>query len=152
MIFNAETQRRGEIIMRTWINADKTYEGFPLFLRRPTDFDIEKLRPSFANLVVVTHKFTKRKPNGLPEDDYNRSLAEMDYELICAFDIDLMGIPALIETFGGERNYYFYVATDADVSATISRIAQRYSGEQLTWSVRPDSNWSFITKYAKEHF
>jgi hypothetical protein len=138
--------------MRAWLNADKTYGGFPLFLRRPTDFDIEKLRPHFPSLAIVTHQFTKRKPNGLPEDDYNRGLAGMDDELICAFDVDRMGVPALIETFGGERNYYFYVASDADVTTTISRIAHRYSSEQLTWSVRPDSNWNFITKYAREHF
>jgi hypothetical protein len=138
--------------MRTWLNVDKTYEGFPLFLRRPADFDIEKLRPSFPSLVIVTHKFTKRKPNGLPDDDYNRGLASIDHELVCAFDVDRMGVPALIETFGGERNYYFYVSTDADVPETISRIAHRYSNEQLTWSVRPDSDWSFIKKYAKEHF
>jgi hypothetical protein len=138
--------------MRTWLNTNKTYEGFPLFLRRPADFDVEKLRPSFPNLVVVTHKFTKRKPNGLPDDDYNHGLASMDHELVCAFDVDRMGVPALVETFGGERNYYFYVAMDADVPTTISKIANRYPSEQLTWSVRLDSGWNFITKYAKEHF
>jgi hypothetical protein len=138
--------------MRTWLNVDKTYEGFPLFLRRPADFDIEKLRPSFPSLVIVTHKFTKRKPNGLPEDDYNYSLASMDHELVCAFDIDRMGVPALVETFGGERNYYFYVAMDADVETTVSRIAHGYPDEQLAWLVRPDSSWSFIADYAKEYF
>jgi hypothetical protein len=138
--------------VRTWLNIDKTYEGFPLFLRRPVDFDIKKLRPSFPSLVIVTHKFTKRKLNGLPDDDYNHGLAGMDRELICAFDVDRMGVPALVETFGGERNYYFYVSTDVDIPTTISRIVHRYPSEQLTWSVRQDSDWNFITKYAKEHF
>jgi hypothetical protein len=138
--------------MRTWLTGEATYEGFPLFLRRPADFDIDTLRPSFPNLVVVTHKFTKRKPNGLPDDDYNHELAAMDRDLVTAFDIDRMGIPALIETFGGKRHYYFYVAVDTDVSITLSTIINRYSHEQLTWSVRPDSKWGFITKYAKEHF
>jgi len=27
--------------------------------------------------------------------------------LVTAFDIDRMGIPALVETFGGKRHYYF---------------------------------------------
>ena len=76
----------------------------------------------------------------------------MDHELISAFDVDRMGVPALVEIFGGERNYYFYVATDADVGSTISAIMQRYPGEQLSWSVRPDPKWDFIQRYAKEHF
>src|SRR5271170_7718448 len=100
--------------MRTWLTAEKIYEGFPLFLRRSENLETESNQISFPVLAVVTHKFTKRQPNGLPDKDYNDGLAEMDYELVTAFDIDRMGVPALIETFGGERNYYFYVSTEAD--------------------------------------
>jgi hypothetical protein len=138
--------------MRSWLTAEKSYEGFPLFLRRPADFDVDSLRPNFPSLAIVTHKFTKRQPNGLPDLDYNHGLATMDHELIGAFDVDRMGVPALVETFGGERNYYFYVATGADVGSTISAITQRYPGEHLSWSVRPDPKWDFIQRYAKEHF
>src|SRR5690349_15918909 len=102
--------------MRKWLMAEKTYEGFPLFLRRPECLDVDLLRPHLPNLAVVKHKFTKRKPNGLPDDDYNHGLREFDHALVSAFDVDRMGVPALVETFGGERNYYFYVAPAADVN------------------------------------
>jgi hypothetical protein len=138
--------------MRTWVTAEKTYEGFPLFLRHPANLDVELLRPSFPTLAVVTHVFTKRKPNGLPDADYNDGLAEMDQELVTNFDVDRIGVPVLIETFGGKRNYYFYVATDADVPAVISAVARRYPDERLSWLVRPDPEWSFIEKYARDHF
>ena len=138
--------------MRTWLIAEKTYEGFPLFLRRPADLDVDSVRAGFPTLAVVSHKFTKRKPNGLPEPDYNESLAEMDQELVSAFDVDRMGVPALVETFGGERNYYFYVAADTDVPRVISAVARRYPKEQLSWLVRSDPKWGFIEIYAKEHF
>src|SRR4051812_27163793 len=129
--------------MRNWITDEKTYEGFPLFLRRPVDFDVEVLRPSFPALVVVTHEFAKRRPDGLPDPNYNDGLVEMDYELVNAFDVDRMGVPVLVETFGGKRHYYFYVAVDTDAPATISAIAHRYPNEKLSWSVRPDSEWSY---------
>jgi hypothetical protein len=138
--------------MREWLLAEKVYEGFPLFLRRPADFDVESLRPSFPSLAIVTHKFAKRKPNGLPDDDYNHGLAEMDLSLVGAFAVERMGIIALVETFGGERNYYFYVVQNADVPGVISAIAHRYPNEQLSWSVRPDKEWRFITRYTSEHF
>jgi hypothetical protein len=93
--------------MYSWISTEKTYAGFPLVLRRPTNIDVETLRPMFPALAVVTHEFTKRKPDGLPEPNYNDGLAKMDHELITAFDIDRMGVPALVETFGGKRHYYF---------------------------------------------
>ena len=138
--------------MQTWLTAEKECEGFPLFLRRPADLDIDSLRPTHPALAVVTHEFTKRKPNGLPEPDYNDSLIEMDMELVRAFDVDRMGVPALVETFGGKRHYYFYVTADTDVPTIISAVARRYPAERLSWTVRPDPQWGFIEKYAKDHF
>ncbi|HLH57184.1 MAG TPA: DUF695 domain-containing protein [Verrucomicrobiae bacterium] len=138
--------------MRAWLTAEKTYEGFPLFLRRPTELDVELLRPSFPTLAVVTHRFTKREPNGLPQGDYNDGLVQMDSELVAAFDADRMGVPTLVETFGGKRHYYFYVAPDANVAATISAVARRYPAEQLSWEIRSDPNWGFFERYTREYF
>ena len=121
-------------------------------LRRPTNLDVDSLRPALPTLAVVTHEFTKRKPNGLPEPNYNESLFEMDIELVRAFDVDRMGVPALVETFGGKRHYYFYVAADTDVSAIISAVARRYPEERLSWTVRPDPQWGFLERYAKDYF
>ena len=76
----------------------------------------------------------------------------MDRALITAFDVDFMGVPALIETFGGERNYYFYVSEETDVSNIISSMSHLYPSEKLSLKVKRDADWSFIEKYAKEYF
>jgi hypothetical protein len=138
--------------MLTWATAQKEHEGFPLMLRRPTNIDVDLLRPTHSTLAVVTHEFTKRWPNGLPEPDYNETLFEMDIELVQAFDTDQIGVPVLVETFGGKRHYYFYVTADTDVSAIISAVARRYGSERLSWTVRPDAQWGFFERYAKEYF
>ena len=138
--------------MREWLTTDKVYEGFPMFLRRPAELDMESLRRALPHLALVTHRFAKHRPNGLPEPDYNHGLVGMDREIVSAFDIDLMGTPVLVETFGGERNYYFYVSADTDAPYIIASIAKRYPSENLTWTVRPDAKWVFIRRYAKEHF
>jgi hypothetical protein len=143
---------RTERVMLSWATAQTEYEGFPLMLRRPTNIDVDSLRPSHPTLAVVTHEFTKRKPNGLPEPDYNESLFEMDIELVRAFDVDRMGVPVLVETFGGKRHYYFYVTADTDVPTIISAVSRRYPSERLSWEVRPDPQWGFLEKYAKEYF
>lgn len=136
----------------SWLTTEKIYEGFPLMLRRPVNLDTDSLRPLYPTLAVVTHEFTKRRPNGLPEPDYNESLFDMDCALVEAFDVGSIGVPALVETFGGKRHYYFYVSFTADVPTTISAVAQRYPTERLSWTVRPDPKWGFIEKYATEHF
>lgn len=135
-----------------WATAKIEYEGFPLMLRRPTNIDINLLRATHRALAIVTHEFTKRKPNGLPEPEYNESVLQMDMELVKAFDVDATGVPVLVETFGGNRHYYFYVTEGTDVPAIIAAVAQRYPSERLSWTVRSDPQWGFLEKYAKEYF
>ena len=137
---------------KSWLADEKLYEGFPLLLRRPAELDTISLKSIFPILAVITHEFTKRLANGLPEPEYNRGLADLDHELISAFDSPKLGVIALVETFGGERNYYYYVLTNANVPNIISLITERYPNERLSWSTRQDATWDFIEKYALKHF
>jgi hypothetical protein len=126
------------------------YEGFPLYLRRTTDVDTPAHRRRFSHLAAITHTFAKRLPDGLPEFDYNETLAEFDHDAVTAFDAARSGVPVLVETFGGERTYYFYVAPETDVSATVARFATSHPAEQITCNVRPDPDWAFLERYAAD--
>lgn len=121
-------------------------------LRRPTNLNVDLLRPTYPTLAIVTHEFTKRCANGLPEPDYNETLFEMDIELVEVFDAGQKGVPVLIETFGGKRRYYFYVTADTDVPAIISAVEQRHPPERFSWTVRHDPQWGFLERYAKDFF
>ena len=138
--------------MYSWATAERTYEGFPLFLRRPTDVDTVVHRQSFPDLVVVTHTLAKRLPDGRPESDYNRELEDLDVAIVRAFDSAHCGVPVLVETFGGERNYYFYVASGIDLSAILEPIIASYPSERLAWEVRPNNNWCLLDQYTKDFF
>jgi Family of unknown function (DUF695) len=138
--------------MYSWATAERTHEGFPLFLRRPTDVDTPEHRQSFSDLLLVTHTFAQRLPDGRPESNYDRSLEDMDIAIVRAFDATHSGVPVLVETFGGERNYYFYVASSTEVSAILTPILAAYPEERLAWEVRPNNNWRLLDRYAKEFF
>lgn len=138
--------------MYSWVTAQRTYEGFPLFLRRPTDVDTPEHRRRFPNLAVITHTFTERLPDGRPEPRYNHTLAALDHAIVTAFDARGLGVPILVETFGGERNYYFCVSPDADVSSAVVCITTTYLTERLTWELRPNAGWRFLDRYAQDFF
>ena len=138
--------------MYSWATAERTYEGFPLFLRRPTDVDTISHRKSFPDLAVLTHTFTKRYPDGRPDSDYNHTLADFDHDIVTAFDAQHSGVPVLVETFGGERNYYFCVSPQTDVSSIVSSITAAHPKERLTWKIDPGRGWSFLDRYAKDFF
>ena len=76
----------------------------------------------------------------------------MDAAIVRAFESTRSGVPVLVETFGGERNYYFYVASRADVAAILAPVVGSYPSEQVVWEVRPNNNWRLFDRYAKDFF
>jgi hypothetical protein len=135
---------------RTWRTKQTTNDGLPLFLRYPENADFDSQKSSFPVLAVITHELSKVSPNGLPEPEYNDSLLEFDSEIRGGFEQLKIGQTVLVETFGGKRKYYIYVAPEVCLDEIIVSLSKRYPHERLSWSVHPDSEWSFIKRYAKE--
>jgi hypothetical protein len=135
---------------QTWKTAKVMYEGYPLMLRVPDSLNYDDLKKRFPKLLVVTHALAKVMPSGLPEPDYNDSLFELDEYLVNYFVAKKQGQIVLIETFGGKRNYYFYVSSTTNKTEVVSNILKRYSKQKISASEKNDSEWSFIKGYAKE--
>ena len=70
MIWLAWIEIRGQ---RRWVLSQHTYEGFPLCLRHVERLASPSRRKELPALAIITHTFSKRLPNGLPESDYNDS-------------------------------------------------------------------------------
>lgn len=138
--------------MYQWTTTQHTYEGFPLFLRRPIDVDTPAHRSAFPILAIITHEFRKRLPDGRPDLVYNDSLADFDHAIVTAFDAAQEGVPVLVETFGGKRHYYFYVAPQANVAAMVSRIEEGFLDELIAGETRADASWNFLDRYARQYF
>jgi hypothetical protein len=132
-----------------WLVGQTTYEGDPLLLRRPADLDINSLRPRFSNLAVITHELEIVCENGLPEREYNDSLADLDHDIVTAIDSSL-GTIVLVETYSGERHYYFYVSETVTISNIAESIVGRYPGTKLTTFSKHDRDWNFLANYAKD--
>lgn len=109
-------------------------------------------RKCYPKLAIITHEFTNRLPDGRPEPDYNETLFDLDIAIVRSLDSKRLGVPVLVETFGGKRHYYFYVLADAEISASVKPIFHQYPNEKLTSETRPDKNWSFFDRYAKDYF
>lgn len=151
MVFVAFLVWRFTRPQRLWVGSVHTYESFPLYLRRPTNVDTATNRKRYPRLVVVSHEFTHRYPDGRPELEYNKTLEDFDVAITSAFDSPPRGVPILVETFGGFRHYYFCVTPDADVPAIIQPITQAYPAEKLTWEYRTTPGWEFLAGYGERY-
>jgi hypothetical protein len=138
--------------MRTWLNADSMYEGYPIYFRRPrvlrTEFPL--LQPRYPRLLVLTHVLTHVKSNGLPETAYNTSLEALSLALTLPFEDEKAGLIAVIETFAGKRTFYIYLAPSFDAEALVREVQARFPHENLHHEVDADPDWRVLNGYARD--
>jgi hypothetical protein len=133
-----------------WKVGETTYEGFPLLLRYPDDINYDVPPYGFSTLLTITHNLAKVQASGLPDKAYNSSLEDFDVFLSRFIESDGHGVVVLIETFGGKRAYYFYIDGVLDISLAQQDLARKYPEHDIEWTSKPDAQWSFIKRYAKE--
>lgn len=56
----------------------------------------------------------------------------------------------LVETFGGERNYYFYVSEAVNVESVLHELRASFPGLKLEGGSRSDPAWKFIRRYTAD--
>src|SRR5882757_7169644 len=124
--------------MSQWQVLERVYEGFPLYLRRPLGLEYNSPPMGLTILLTVTHTFNFRRLDGRPESPYNQGLEDFDVAVTGYFASVKIGQVVLVETFGGERNYYFYVAPSVDTQAMLSDLRTRYPENRLGLAWRHD--------------
>jgi hypothetical protein len=118
-------------------------------VRYPDGLDFGLLAAQYPELVVVNHELTHVSPNGLPEATYNDGLFEFDSGIRSAFEATRQGSTVLIETFAGKRRYYIYAAKLINVADSLAQVLHGNPHEKLSWEVRSDPDWDFITNYRR---
>lgn len=130
-----------------WFTTEIEHEGFPLLLRKPAHKDIWSYKSKYSMLLSVTHSLDKVKDDGLPESNYNSSLADFDNKMCSLFKFSSEGIVVLVETIGGERNYYYYISSTVDFDTKIEAIKKKFNISKLTTTLKEDKSWGFFDKY-----
>ena len=135
----------------TWYSGEVEYEGYPLHLRFPQQPDFDKLQKQFPVFLTITHTFDKVESSGNPESEYNLSLAELDHDLITSFEQSNCGKTVLVETYGGERNYYIYVDSTSSIKKHKKALSKTHKKHNLEWDSNEDPNWEFIREYSQDY-
>jgi hypothetical protein len=118
-----------------------------LYLRHPDYENIWSYKESFPNRFCITHELEKVKKNGLPESEYNKALNEFDHDLVSLFEYNKEGLIILVETYCGNRNYWYFISSNADYNTMISHIKNKYPANILTVDCSVDTHWGFLEEY-----
>tara|TARA_R110000868_G_scaffold822_1_gene6074 strand:+ start:2008 stop:2517 length:510 start_codon:yes stop_codon:yes gene_type:complete len=133
-----------------WLTTNTEYERLPLYLRLPNYNNIWEYKSKYPELMCITHEFDSVKDNGLPTADYNETLIDFDEEVVNLTDVDKNGIIFLVETFGGARHYWFYIADSKIFEEKFDDLKNKNSDKKLELNFKNDSKWNFIKDYPVE--
>ena len=129
-----------------WLTSLSTYKDVPIALRVRPHEEILELQSRYDTLIIISHALKHVTPTGLPEPEYNDSLAAFDKDLHASFK-QSHGRAVIVETCSGHRNYYGYVSDPAAMKSNFKAVQKRYPHHKLKFRTRPDPNWDFYTKY-----
>lgn len=135
----------------TWSTAEMEYEGFRLLLRKPNHNDVWRFKDALIKLVCIENLLEKVTSEGLPEKEYNATLAEFDHYMCTVFDNSNEGIIFLIETYCGKRNYYYFTSPGFAVNLFLEDIKQKFKVNIDSWS-QDDTGWGFLDRYPVKLF
>jgi hypothetical protein len=130
-----------------WLTNIVEHEGFPLALRVRPAIDTPENRSAYRRLLLVTHELAQVRANGLPESDYNQSLAGFDRDMFQFLECQGDGMVAFVETFAGKRTYYAYVDTGATFKARFAELKAKYPQHALSVGFREEPNWETYNLY-----
>lgn len=133
-----------------WKFGDFEYEGFPLLLRSPFKLDYDELQVQYPQFISMTHKLKDVMNNGLPNREYNRSLFEFDIFVSEVLEKERTGVTVLVETFGGNRNYYMYSAESVEITTLEKKITDKFPEQEILIESKIDKSWSFIRAYSND--
>ena len=132
-----------------WLVATVKYEGYPLALRVRPHADTVEHRSRLPFVAAVTHHLALTRADGMPEPDYNDSLAVLDHAVIGTLEASGSGLTVLVETLAGKRTYYAYVEAESHAQAAVARLCSSFPGERITLVVRRDVAWDLYGEYKR---
>ena len=133
-----------------WISATVRYEGAPLALRVHKDIDTPQNERRFPQVVAIRLQLAKVRSDGMPEADYNDTLADLDSDLVELFETGSFGVTVLIETLGGRRTFYSYTQVNAPVQALVANLQKKYPGHAISVQTKSDPHWGLLASYRKQ--
>lgn len=133
-----------------WKGDEFTYEGYPLLLRWVIGLDYDEYKQKYPIRATLTHTFDERYNNGLPKKPYNSTLENFDYLVLSYLEDNTLGQTVLVETFGGERNYYMYASSEDVIKQFFEKVKSKYPNYKINIEYTEDADWWFIKTYSKD--
>lgn len=131
-----------------WVVGEICDGSDPVLIRHRLSY-VNSLDASHDWLAIVTHHLKCVQSNGLPEADYNDSLAKLDESIIRCLEQAPGDMVVLVETSHGKRRYYAYVRGFEAVGKRVNDLIEEHPTHVISYKSVLDADREFVNEYLR---
>jgi len=124
-------------------------DGHPVYVRGNIALRALNEKQRFPYRVGFVVAFQNPNRYGLPTDDEARELTPLENEIDRAMTGKKLGVPALIITTGGMREYVYYSNQPDAVRSQIKKMGPRMHGREVRSYVTADPGWDVYVRFTQ---
>lgn len=131
-----------------WKVVQGESEGGPLVLRINSDAAKYAAHPELPIRLGVTVAFNAPNEHGFCTPEEGEQLNQIEDQLVSRLQTNHAGFLVLVVTFGGKREFIFYVRDDQEASSAVDLVRDRTASHSLLYGLETDPEWLYYSQFA----
>jgi hypothetical protein len=104
--------------------------------------------PELPIRLGVTVAFNAPNDHGFCTPEEGEQLNQIEDQLISRLQANHTGFLVLVVTYGGKREFIFYVRDQQQVSTAVEAVQDTTASHKLLYGLETDPNWSYYLQFA----
>jgi len=129
-----------------WTTAEGRKSGRPMLLRFRPGLKSFLGDPRFSRRLQITWVFGDHNSSGMPSGEDSEAMGPLEDRLVEALEAEKAGILAFVHTYGGTRQWHFYISESADLGAVINDALAELPRLPISLEVEDDPEWREMAK------
>lgn len=130
-----------------WIDTSMVYDGHPINVIFPVYSNLNRYRNQFSDILSVSYRPPLMLDDGISVQNFDGSIENLDQLLQDLFLARKTGFLFLIETYAGNRQYFYLIKPDCNVEYSMDSIQKEFPDLNLFFYRKTDPQWRFFKQY-----
>ena len=132
---------------KPWKVVQGETEGGPMVLRINSGAEKYAAHPELPIRLGVTAAFNAPNEHGFCTPEEGEQLNQIEDQLVSRLKANHGGFLVLVVTYGGKREFIFYVRDEQQASTAVEVVRDRTTSHNLQYGLETDRKWSYYLQF-----
>ena len=131
-----------------WVEREGKYGRMPMIIKVNNGLKSLAGHGLLQHQVGIAVQINKPLTNGLPDDEEETHLDNIEETLITELKESNLAVFAVVVTTGGLREFIFYTHNPKAIENSFNKLEQRITSHALQLNIQRDKQWMLYKQYA----